>query len=293
MIVSASYRTDIPAFYGPWFLTRLAAGEVHVANPYGSRPYRVSLAPGDVDGWVFWTRNPRPFAPALEAVADRGEPFIMQMTITGYPSVLEAAVVPPDRALAALGALAARYGRAAVVWRHDPIVLTSETPPAWHRETFARHARALRGAIDEVVVSVMHPYARARRLLDARAASHGFTWRDPPDDEKRAMLAELAGIAAEEGLRFSLCGQEALRDGLPGVEPAACVDAARLSRVADRPIRARPKPHRRCGCAESRDIGAYDTCGQGCAYCYAVRDPALARRRLAAHRPQRDRLDPP
>lgn len=291
MIVSASYRTDIPAFYARWFQERLAAGEAWVANPYGGPPSRVSLTPGAVDGWVFWTRNPLPFMDALEAVADRGAPFVVQMTVLGYPRALDVSVIPPERALAAMRELRDRYGPKAVVWRHDPIVFSDLTPAAWHRETFARHARALRGVVDEVVVSVMQVYAKSRRTLDQRAARHGFAWRDPPDDEKRALLADLAVIAAGEGLRFSLCGQEALRAGLPGVEAAACIDAARLSGIAGRPITARPKPHRTCACAESRDIGAYDTCPHGCAYCYAVRNRDLAKRRHAEHDPAAPFLD--
>ncbi len=291
MIVSASYRTDIPAFYARWFQERLAAGEAWVSNPYGGRPARISLARGQVDGWVFWTRNPLPFAEALEAVAARGEPFVVQMTVLGYPRALDVAVIPPDRALTAMAALRHRHGPHAVVWRHDPIVFSSLTPPAWHRETFARHARALRGVVDEVVVSVMQVYAKSRRALDRQAARHGFVWRDPPDDEKRALLADLAAIAAEERLRFSLCGQADLGRDLPGVSAAACVDAARLSAIAGRLIAARPRPHRPCGCAESRDIGAYDTCPQGCAYCYAVRSHDGAKRRHVEHDPAGAFLD--
>ncbi|MQX38266.1 DUF1848 domain-containing protein [Roseospira navarrensis] len=291
MIVSASYRTDIPAFHARWFLARLAAGEAWVTNPYGGRPSRVDLAPGAVDGWVFWTRNPLPFRAALEAVAARGDPFVVQMTGLGYPRALDTAVLPAPRALDAARALAARFGPRAVVWRHDPIVFSDLTPPAWHRETFARHVRALRGAVDEVVVSVLQVYAKTRRNLDRQAQTHGFAWRDPPDEEKRALLADLAGIAGDAGMRLSLCGQEALRAGLPGVEAAACIDAARLSDIAARPIRARPKPHRPCGCAESRDIGAYDTCPHGCVYCYAVRDRDRARARHAAHDPASAFLD--
>ncbi len=285
MIVSASYRTDIPAFYPRWFQARLAAGEVWVTNPYGGRSSRVGLAAGEVDGWVFWTRNPIPFLESLEAVKARGEPFIVQATVLGYPRALDQAVLPAERVLGVLRAVRDLYGPRAVVWRHDPVVFSTLTPAAWHRESFARHARALRGVVDEVVVSIMQVYAKSRRTLDARAARHGFSWRDPPDEEKRALLSELAAIAANEGLRLSLCGQETLGAGLPGVAAAACVDAARLSDVAGRPIAARARPHRTCGCAESRDIGAYDTCPHGCAYCYAVRNRDLARRRHGAHDP--------
>jgi len=296
VIVSASYRTDIPAFYARWFQQRLAAGEAWVSNPYGGRPSRVPLSRGQVDGWVFWTRNPLPFFEALEAVAARGEPFVVQMTLLGYPRALDVAVIPPERALAAMADLRRRHGPKTVVWRHDPIVFSSLTPPAWHRETFARHAQALRGVVDEVVVSVTQIYAKSRRNLDRQARKHGFSWNDPSDEEKRALLTDLAAIAAEEGLRVSLCGQADLGRDLPGVHPAACVDAARLSAIGGRLIAARPKPHRPCGCSESRDIGAYDSCPQGCAYCYATRKQDIAKQRYANHDPAGaflDRRDPP
>jgi len=94
MIISASYRTDIPAFYGRWFQQRLLAQEAWVKNPYSSKPYRVSLAPSDVDGFVFWTRNLAPFAEALAAVEAMHRPYVVQYTITGYPAALEAGVPP-------------------------------------------------------------------------------------------------------------------------------------------------------------------------------------------------------
>ena len=96
MIVSASYRTDIPAFYADWFVGRLSAGYCRVANPYGGGDYVVSLAPGEVDGFVFWTRNLRPLMPALGAVR-RVAPFVVQFTITLYPRALETSVIAADQ----------------------------------------------------------------------------------------------------------------------------------------------------------------------------------------------------
>ena len=101
MIVSASYRTDIPAHYGAWFLRRLDAGFAMVASPYGGPDYRVSLAPGDADGFVFWTRNAGPFLPVLEEVKRRGFPFVVQFTITGTPRVLEPGTLETAAAIAA------------------------------------------------------------------------------------------------------------------------------------------------------------------------------------------------
>ncbi|HUT51011.1 MAG TPA: DUF1848 domain-containing protein [Alphaproteobacteria bacterium] len=333
MIVSASYRSDIPAFYGPWFLRRLAAGYVVVRNPYGGADFRVDLRPEAVDGYIFWTRNPAPFEAALAEVAGCGTPFAVQMTITGYPRALETSVIEAPRAVAQMHAIAGTYGPRAAVWRYDPILATSLTPPAWHRRNFAALAGALAGAVDEVVVSWATIYAKTARNLAAAARAHGFDWSDPPDEEKRALLLELAEIAATHGMQMTLCSQPQL---LPDAEaphpnplpqgqreleralhipsplggeggahgrrpregegaggagsalilPARCVDAGRLSDIAGRPIAAKDKGNRPgCECAESRDIGAYDTCPHGCVYCYAVQNRSRAQRRFKAHDP--------
>jgi hypothetical protein len=278
MIISASYRTDIPAFYGRWFQQRLLAGEVFVKNPYGAKPYRVSLAPADVDGFVFWTRNLAPFAEALAAVEAMHRPYVVQYTVTGYPSALETGVPPADHGIRQIGQLVARRGPWAAVWRYDPILFTSLTPPDWHRENFAKLAALLAPSVDEVTVSFCQMYRKTARNLNAAASQHGFTWYDPQPDERRAFLANLAATASDHGLRLTACSQPELEQ--PGVTGAACIDAARLSRVANAPIVAKQKGNRPgCLCAESRDIGAYDTCPHGCIYCYAVNDRVQVQRR--------------
>lgn len=282
-IVSASYRTDIPAFYTRWLLGRLEAGFCRVASPYGGAPYEVSLRPGAVAGFVFWTRNLGPLLPHLEEVAARA-PFAVQFTLTAYPRALEAGVIEPEAALGQLRALGRRWGGRAAVWRYDPVLLSTLTPPSWHRANVARLAAALGGLVDEVVLSFVQPYRKTARNLAAAARRHGFAWRDPPDGEKRELLQDLAVIAAEHGMKASLCTQPTLL--APGLAEARCIDADRLSDLAGRAIAAREKGNRPgCRCAESRDIGAYDSCAQGCAYCYAVASPAAARRRLKAQDP--------
>jgi len=296
MIVSASYRTDIPAFYGEWFLNRLKAGFCRVANPYGGKPYDVPLAGERVDGFVFWTRNAAPFRAALERLAADGVPFVVQYSLTAYPRPLEASVVDCERTIAAMRDLAARFGPRMVVWRYDPVLVSSLTPPAWHRETFARLAEALTAgtmpATDEVVLSFAQVYAKTRANTDRAAARHGFSWCDPPTDEKRALLADLTRIASERELTASLCAQPALLGS--GLTAARCIDVERLSKVAGRAIGAREKGNRPgCLCAESRDIGAYDSCPHGCVYCYAVRRPTVAKANYQSHDPEGEFLLPP
>ena len=170
MIVSASYRTDIPAFYGPWFRARMAAGYCLAANPYGGAPATVSLRPEDVDGFVFWTRNAGAFLEDLAEVRRRGIPFILQTTVTGYPRALDASTIAADQAIAQFKEIAKRFGSAVPVWRYDPILVSSLTGMAWHEQNFARIAGELRGSTDEAVVSFTQYYAKTKANLRKAAA---------------------------------------------------------------------------------------------------------------------------
>jgi hypothetical protein len=290
MIVSASYRTDIPAFYGEWFLNRFRAGFCRVTNPYGGKPSLVPLREG-VDGYVFWTRHIGPFLPALAEVRRAGLPFVVQYTVTGYPRALETSVLPADRSVALIRRLADEYGRHAVVWRYDPILVSDLTPPEWHVKTFESLARRLEGAVDEVVVSFAQIYRKTLRNLAAAARLHRFAWNDPEIEEKRRAIARLAGIARSHGMALTLCTQPELAGVDAG--PARCIDAMRLGDVAGRPVAAKTKGNRPgCLCAESRDIGDYDSCPHGCVYCYAVGSRPLAKRRIQGHDPQDEFLIP-
>lgn len=289
MIVSASYRTDIPAFYGAWFQERRRAGYARVANPYGGPPYRVPLDSDSVDGFVFWTRNAGPFMTVLDDLARTGVPFVVQFTVTGYPRLLENSVVDPARASAQIIELAERFGPRVVVWRYDPILFGALTEKAFHRANFAKLADRLAGRVDEVVVSYAHFYRKTRRNLDAIKRRDGVDWREPPAEERRSFTAELAAEARARGMRLTVCAQEAAIGGAAGA--ASCIDAKRLADVGGRPLTARQKGNRPgCLCAESRDIGAYDTCPHGCVYCYAVRDRNAARRSHRRHDPSHDQL---
>lgn len=284
MIISASYRTDIPAFYGDWFMNRLDAGYCLVENPYNGQPYRVSLRREDVDGFFFWTKNLGPFMDSLAEVHRRAYPFVVGYTINGYPRALEFSVVDARRSVEQLRQLAAEYGPRVPVWRYDPVLFTSETPPDFHRRNFERLAQELEGVTDEVMISFAQIYRKSDRNLTWAGRRFGFSWEDPADDVKMALAQEFSQIAQAYGIRLSLCGQRQYLS--PGVNDARCVDAARLSDVAGYDVTAKSKAHRAgCGCFASRDIGAYDTCPHGCVYCYAVQRPAKAKQAYQQHDP--------
>jgi hypothetical protein len=284
MIVSASYKTDIPAFYGRWFINRLRAGFCCAVNPYSGQVYRVPLDRSAVSGFVFWTKNIAPFRNHLQEVRERGYPFYVHYTINGYPREIERSVVDAEQSVEHAHALRDSFGPRVVVWRYDTILLSSLTPPQFHIDNFSRLAGMLAGATDEVVVSFAQIYEKTERNLGAAARASGFTWSDPPDDDKRILLGKLAEVAGGLGLRVGVCAQR--RYVVPGTTAARCVDADRLGDIAGVRLDVKVKGNRpECGCFESRDIGEYDTCPHGCVYCYAVRNRGLALARYKHHDP--------
>ncbi len=284
MIISASYKTDIPAFYGDWFMRRLEAGFCRMVNPYGGQVYRVDLRPETVDGIVFWTKNLGPFLLHLEEVHRRGYPFIVHYTINAYPRQLETSVCHPDRAVDHMRMLADTYVPRTGVWRYDPILVTSLTPIAHHPEQFATLAEKLRGATDEVVISFAHFYRKTLRNLDQAAASHTVTWVDPTEEEKADLVNRFVTIATRNDMRLTVCSQQ--RYVVAGAAAARCIDADRLQDLAGRPLEVPVQGNREdCCCHKSRDIGDYDTCPHGCVYCYAVNSRSLAQRRHRDHSP--------
>lgn len=291
MIISASYKTDIPTFYGDWFMNRLRAGYCRVVNPYSRRAIHVSLLRSDVSGIVFWTKNIGPFMKHLSEVRQRGYPFIVQHTINAYPKALEYSVVQAAKSVENLRRISDEYGPRVGVWRYDTIVISSVTPIDFHRRNFESLCRRLEGATDEVVISFVHLYKKTLRNMNWAAETFNFGWQDPSPDVKRDLVMEMLQMANAFGMRLSVCSQ---RDYIvEGAHDARCIDADRLEDVAGHPINApRRGPRKECGCFASRDVGDYDTCPHGCVYCYAVLDRELAQRRFRMHDPQGEFLFP-
>lgn len=293
MIISASRKTDLPTFYGEWFRNRLRAGYCRIVNAYNRAQHvTVSLRPGDVDGFVFWTKNIGPFLAALADVADLHIPFVVQYTINPYPREIEASVVATSRTVVHCRRLAEQYGPRVVVWRYDPILLSDRTPAEWHLQRFEQLAKQLAGTTDEVVTKYVVPYRKTKRNLDHAAAAEGFQWCDPPTSEKLRLLQQMAACAAAQGMTLKLCCQPELLAA--GVTPSACVDAVRLAEAGGGSFAVRTKPSRAgCHCSASVDIGEYDTCPHGCVYCYAVQNQRAALRRFRRHDPTSEYLFTP
>jgi hypothetical protein len=286
MIVSASRRTDIPAFYAEWMVRRLREGYCTVANPYNrDQVARISLKPEDVETIVFWTRNPRPLMPYLDELDSRGYRYYFQFTILGYPRELDPKVPPADTAVEAIRELAERLGPRRVIWRYDPVVFTGITPPAFHEENFRRLAESLKGHTRRVVVSIVDMYRKIeKRLRKLEGSPAAMRPCDAGDFE--TLMRALAGVALQNGMEIVSCAEETnLRPF--GILPGKCVDDRVIAEAFGIKVLATKDPAQRkaCGCVVSRDVGMYESCLFGCQYCYATKNFDQARLNFESHDP--------
>jgi len=292
-VVSASRRTDIPAFHAQWFANRLREGWVRVRSPFGGGVHEVSLRADDVIAIVFWTKNAAPLMPLLDEVLASGHCFTFLYTINNYPSIIEPRVPSLDHSLRVVQTLVERYSRSSIRWRYDTIVLTDQLNPRWHAANFVTLCERLAPYTNECIFSFCDYYRKTIRNMERRVPSHAR----PTETECRELAEELAEIAARNSIKLLSCSHEFLVSARIG--SARCIDPEFLAGVVDSAKRKqalsalkRAPTRKECHCAASRDIGAYDTCGHGCVYCYANAEPERAANNLALIGPDSPTLDP-
>ena len=280
-VISASRRTDIPAFHSDWLMARAREGYARVISPFGGRQLRVSLAPDDVIAIVFWTKNAAPLLPGLDELTRMGHCFTFLYTINNYPRWLEPAVPDESRTLKTVEIMTERYYPHIFRWRYDTIVLTDTLDHRWHVSNFQRLCRMLAPFTSECIFSFCDYYRKTIRNMDLRVPNY----RLPEQGECKELAENMAEVAQEWGITLASCAHDFLVSDR--IVKAHCIDPAFLRGVVDTEARLTALDHLKtaptrpdCGCAASKDIGAYDTCAHGCAYCYANSDPVRARRNL-------------
>ncbi|QOS69718.1 DUF1848 domain-containing protein [Eggerthella guodeyinii] len=272
MIVSASRRTDIPRFHFDWLLRRFEEGFALVRNPMvRTQVSRVSLAPDAVDCIAFWTKNPAVLL-ARKDELDRAAPapYFVQFTLNAYGSDVEAGLPRKAQLLDTFRALADALGPERVVWRYSPILVGGPYDIAHHLHWFDAFAKRLEGSTRACRIGFLDTYPK----IAGRMAALGFA--GVPDGEKAALALRLAELGAAHGIDVGGCGDGALDDA--GLARAGCIDAALVERIAGVRAGRAPGAGRRgaCRCAPSVEIGTYDTCANGCVYCYANPGTAAA-----------------
>lgn len=290
VIVSASRRTDIPACFAEWFMNRVREGFVHVANPFNPKQVKsYSLRPLDVDVIVFWSKNPGPLMEHLDTLDSLGYRYYFQFTLNDYPRILEPNLPPLDMRLETFRALSRRLDPARVIWRWDPVVVSSLTPPGYHLDRIQKVAQALEGHSERLVISLLDFYGKVTGRLKGLSRDAGLSFQDVTLPQHREELLDLAGrirdVAVRYGFEVYSCA-EPVDLGSTGIGHGACIDGRLIRRLfgIERDMRKDKGQRTDCLCVESVDIGAYNTCSHQCVYCYANSSEETIKRNLTKHR---------
>lgn len=264
MIISASRRTDIPNYFSDWFLNRLHEGFFYVRNPMNTHQIsKIPVSPELVDCIVFWTKNPKNILENLGMLEKYT--YYFQFTLTGYGRDVEPNLPSKrEELIPTFKELSKRIGREKVIWRYDPIFVNQKYSIEYHIKAFSEIAKELSTYTEKVIISFGDFYektVRNTKQLDLQILS---------EQEMLYMALELSKIAHEKGLNIESCA-EILDLQACGIQPGNCIDGALINRIIGSKLHLNKDKNQRkeCGCMESIDIGTYNTCRNGCKYCYA------------------------
>ncbi len=281
MIISASRRTDIPAFYSDWLLNRLRDGSVLVPHPRIIGRYsHVHLNPEVVDCIVFWTKNPGPMLNKLDIIGRMGYPFYFQYTLTPYDGQIERNLPPKPELVDVFKRLSQKLGPNRVVWRYDPVITSNSLDIQYHLDSFEKMASMLEGCTNHCIFSFVDLYQRVRpRLMP-------ITDQEVSEADMHLIAEGFSKIARDHQMRLSTCS-ESIDLSLYGITHASCIDKKLIEEIIGSPIKVKKDAGQRpgCGCVESIDIGTYGSCSNECVYCYGFSGSKTAQKNIACHDP--------
>ena len=277
MIINTGQRTDIPAFYAPWFANRLREGFVCVRNPYyPEQVSRYRLDPSVVDCIGFCTKNPAPMFPYMELLKDYGQYWFV--TITPYGRDIEPNVKDKHQLLEDFKKLSGIVGANSIGWRYDPIFITDKYSMEYHLRAFEKIAAALDCFTNTAVISFIDLYAKVKRNFPEA--------REVTKEQRLFLGKEMVKIASAHGMTLKPCAEG---DELApfGADCGGCMRIGDYEKAIGKKLNAPKKKGARaeCACYLSCDIGAYNTCKHLCKYCYANAEPSVVLAQSRRHDP--------
>lgn len=280
MIISASRRTDIPSYYADWFYNRIKEGYVCVRNPMNVHQIsRISLSPDVIDGIVFWTKNPRPMMDRLDLLRDYM--YYFQFTINSYGQDIEANIPSKnDIIIPTFRELSDMIGSERVIWRYDPILLTEKYSIDYHIRYFEEIAKRLSGYTEKCIISFVDLY----RNTKSNTKDLGLL---PLETVAMNEIAHrMSEIALKYGIKMESCAEKINLEQF-GIAHGHCIDCSLFERLLGCSLDLDKDKNQReeCGCMASIDIGMYNTCKNGCKYCYANYSANTVAMHYAEHNP--------
>ncbi|MPM27813.1 hypothetical protein SDC9_74327 [bioreactor metagenome] len=280
MIISASRRCDIPTYFSQWFYKRIREEFVLVRNPFNFRQIsRISLSPDVVDGIVFWTKNPAPMLDRLDELKEYE--YYFQFTVTPYGTDIEPNIPSKEHfMIPTFQNLSQKIGKERIIWRYDPVILSEKYTIEYHIEHFEKFARQLAPYVRKCTFSFLDMYKSTEKNvkgLNIYPISQGDMFR---------LAKEFSDIAAAYHLKLSTCAEN-IDLYRYKISHAHCVDRTIFEELGGYGLNIDKDRNQRseCGCDASIDIGTYNSCINGCRYCYANFSSAMAAANFAGHDP--------
>ena len=279
MIIQTGMRTDIPAFYSKWFLNRIKEGYVCVRNPYNPKQVtKYSLSPEVVDLIAFCTKNPLPMLPFLDKLKPYGQYWFV--TITPYGRDVEPNVPDKETVMEGFKKLSDVVGVDSIGWRYDPIFIDKKHSVEWHISEFEKMAESLAGYTKTCVISFIDIYKKVERNFQGA--------KEVSKKDRITLGKEFIRIAGKFGMTIRPCA-EGDELTLYGADCSGCMTVNTFETALhvhlDVPKRKTNQRNGQCACLLGVDIGAYDTCGHLCKYCYANSNTRLVKENMKKHNP--------
>jgi hypothetical protein len=277
MIISASRRTDIPSYYSEWFFNRIKEKLVYVRNPMNIHQIsKISLEPDVVDCIVFWSKNPKPMIDKLQLIQDYS--YYFQFTLNPYGQDIEIYLPLKDEIIETFKKLSDIVGPEKIIWRYDPVLLNEKYNITYHIENFEKFASILKGYTEKVTFSFIDFYKRITENIKIIKA-HEITI-----EEKNIIAENFSQIAKENNLLIDTCAED-IDLSKYGITHARCIDDRLITRIIGYNFSAEKDKNQRleCGCIKSIDIGEYNSCSNGCIYCYANYSHTLVEKNIKKH----------
>lgn len=295
MIISASRRTDLPGYYSEWFMNRLKEGYVLTRNPMNhAQVSKLLLTPDTIDCIVFWTKDPANMMDKLDQLNNYGYQYYFQFTLTPYgllpygvnpkgffpygftpKGLLPYEIAPHGKdiernlrdkqdIISTFKQLSNFLGKDKVLWRYDPIILNDEFSMEYHQNMFAILCKELESYTKICTISFVDDYSKLSKGVREQVI------KEITEEQMHSLASTFATIAHEHHIEVRACS-EAIDLSMDGIKPAACIDKDIIERICGHSMLVKKDKNQRlsCGCIQSVDIGMYNTCKNGCVYCYA------------------------
>jgi len=279
MIISASRRTDIPAYYSDWMFNRIKEGYVYVQNPMNVHQIsKICLNPDAVDCIVFWSKNPKPMLTKLDFFDEYKYAYYFQFTLNPYDKDIETHLPPKNEIIETFKRLSDKIGQQKIIWRYDPVLLNDKYTMTYHIDKFNEFAHKLKKYTEKVTFSFIDFY----RKISENIKINGIIKLNI--EEKNFIAENFSRIAKENNLRIDTCAED-IELSKYGIEHARCIDDKLIAKIAGCNVTVKKDKYQRleCGCVESIDIGKYNSCSNGCVYCYANYNCKIVENNMKKH----------